>query len=78
MIEAPVGTYLFGPRDVPHKWAAGLEGARMLYLFTPGGFEELIEAMSVPAEALTPPPPEIAPPHDAAEIARRFGAELLG
>jgi hypothetical protein len=50
----------------------------MLYLFTPGGFEELIEAMSVPAEALTPPPPEIAPPHDAAEIARRFGAELLG
>lgn len=77
-IEAPVGTYLFGPRDVPHKWAAGPEGARMLYLFAPGGFEELIEAMSVPAGALIPPPPEVAPPEDAAEIARQFGVELLG
>ena len=77
-IEAPVGTYLFGPRDVPHKWSAGPQGARMLYLFAPGGFEELIEAMSVPAEALTPPPPEVAPPENALEIAHRFGIELLG
>ena len=77
-IDAPAGTYLFGPRDVPHKWTAGPGGARMLYLFAPGGFEELIEAMSVPAEALTPPPPEVAPPVDAAEIARRFGVDLLG
>jgi hypothetical protein len=34
--------------------------------------------MSVPAEALTPPPPDLAPPENAAEIARRFGAEILG
>ena len=77
-IDAPAGTYLFGPRDVPHKWAAGPGGARMLYLFAPGGFEELIEAMSVPADALTPPPPELAPPENAAEIARQFGVGLLG
>jgi quercetin dioxygenase-like cupin family protein len=77
-IEAPVGSYLFGPRDVPHKWTAGPEGARILYLFAPSGFERLIEAMSVPAEALTPPPPDPAPPENAAEIARRFGAEILG
>ena len=76
--EAPVGTYLFGPRDVPHRWAAGPDGARMLYLFTPGGFEELIEAMSVPAEELTPPPPELGPPENFVEIANRFGVELLG
>jgi quercetin dioxygenase-like cupin family protein len=76
--EAPVGTYLFGPRDVPHRWAAGPDGARMLYLFAPGGFEDLIEAMSVPAQALTPPPPELAPPENFVEIAARFGVELLG
>ena len=76
--EAPVGTYLFGPRDVPHRWAAGPDGARMLYVFAPGGFEDLIEAMSVPAEALTPPPPELAPPENFVEIAARFGVELLG
>jgi quercetin dioxygenase-like cupin family protein len=76
--EAPVGTYLFGPRDVPHSWAAGRDGARMLYLFSPGGFEELIEEMSVPAKALTPPPPEVVPPENFVEIATRFGVELLG
>jgi quercetin dioxygenase-like cupin family protein len=76
--EAPVGTYLFGPRDVPHRWAAGPDGARMLYLFAPGGFEELIEAMSVPAQTLTPPPPDLAPPENFVEIAARFGVELLG
>jgi mannose-6-phosphate isomerase-like protein (cupin superfamily) len=76
--DAPVGTYLFGPRDVPHRWTAGPDSARMLYLFAPGGFEELIEAMSVPAEALTPPPPELAPPENSVEIAAHFGVELLG
>jgi mannose-6-phosphate isomerase-like protein (cupin superfamily) len=76
--EAPPGTYLFGPRDVPHRWTAGRDGARMLYLFTPGGFEQLIEAMSVPAQSLTPPPPELAPPEKFVEIATRFGVELLG
>ncbi len=69
--------YLFGPRGVAHKWAAGPSGARMLYLFAPGGFEDLIEAMSVPAEALTPPPPDVLPPANAAEIAADFGVELV-
>ena len=71
MIEAPTGSYLFGPRHIPHKWTAGAEGARLLYLFTPGGFEEAIDAMSVPAEALTPPPPDVGPPPNLVEIVRR-------
>jgi quercetin dioxygenase-like cupin family protein len=76
-IGATPGMYLFGPRGVPHKWAAGPSGAHMLYLFAPGGFEDLIEAMSVPAEALTPPPPDVLPPANAAEIAADFGVELV-
>jgi len=76
-IEAPAGTYLLGPRDVPHWWAAGPEGARVLYLFTPSGIEGLIEAMSVPARALTPPPRDVVPPRNAPEIARQYGCELL-
>jgi len=77
-IDAPTGSYLFGPRDVPHRWSAGPEGARMLYLFAPGGFEDLIEAMSVPAETLTVPPADLAPPEDFAAIAAEFGVEILG
>lgn len=76
-VEAGPGAYLFGPKDVPHKWRAGADGARMLYLFTPSGFEEMIREMSVPAEELTPPPPDIGPPDNFVEIAARFGIELL-
>jgi quercetin dioxygenase-like cupin family protein len=76
-IDAPAGAYVFGPRDIPHRWAAGPDGARVLYLFTPAGIEALIEEMSVPATQLTPPPRGVTPPRNAPEIARRYGCEIL-
>jgi hypothetical protein len=42
------------------------------------GFEDLVEAVSVPAEAMTVPPPEVVPPEDAAEVVTRYGNEILG
>ena len=56
LVDAAPGTYLMVPRDTPHPWAAGPEGVRLLFLLTPGGFERLIAATSVPARALTVPP----------------------
>jgi quercetin dioxygenase-like cupin family protein len=76
-IEAGPGAYLFGPKDVPHKWKAGPDGARILYFFAPAGFEDLIREMSVPAAALVPPPPDVLPPANALEIAAKYGIELL-
>jgi len=76
-IEAGPGAYLFGPKDVPHKWRAGRDGARLLYIFTPSGFENLIREMSVPAAALVPPPPDVLPPANAVEVAAKYGIELL-
>jgi quercetin dioxygenase-like cupin family protein len=77
--EGGPGDFLFGPRDIPHRWeVVGDEPVRLLYLFTPGGFEALVEAMSVPARELTFVPPDVVPPEDAPEIAKRFGAEILG
>ena len=76
-VEAGPGAYLFGPRNVPHKWKAGTDGARLLYLFAPGGFEDLILEMSEPARELVPPPPDVRPPDNAVEVATRFGVELL-
>jgi hypothetical protein len=76
-VEAAPGTYLFGPRDIPHRWTAGPAGARLLYVFAPAGMEELIPLTGVPAERLTPPPPDVLPPENAAEIAAQFGGEIL-
>lgn len=77
-IEAPVGTYLFGPQDVPHKWAAGPDGVRMLYLFAPSGFEDMIHAMGEPAPERVAPSPVFEPPENIGELAAEFGVELLG
>ncbi len=76
-IEATAGQFALGPREVPHRYKVGSAGARMLWVLTPAGFEDLVEALSVPAEAMTVPPPEIAPPENATEIALRYGNELL-
>ena len=61
-IEAAAGDYLFGPRRIPHRYTVGAQGCRMLFIFTPGGFEDLLRATSRPAEARTLPPDDLAPP----------------
>src|ERR671916_1025662 len=55
-VELAAGEHAFGPRDTPHRFTVGPEGARMLWVLTPGGFENLVEAVSVPAEAPIVPP----------------------
>lgn len=55
-IEAGPGDYLFGPRNIPHRYTTGPDGCRMLFIYTPGGFEDLLRAVSRPAESRTPPP----------------------
>jgi quercetin dioxygenase-like cupin family protein len=77
-IEATAGQFAFGPRDVPHRFEVGPAGARMLWVCTPAGFENLVEAVSVPAEAMTVPPPEVVSPENAADIVTRYGNEILG
>ena len=49
----------------------------MLWVLAPGGFEDFIEDVSVPAEQPAVPPASVLPPEDAAEIVRRHGMELL-
>ena len=60
--EADPGDVAFGPRDVPHRYVVGAAGCRMLFIFTPGGFEGAIRAMSTPAGSRTLPPPSEQPP----------------
>jgi mannose-6-phosphate isomerase-like protein (cupin superfamily) len=76
-IDLGAGQYALGPRNIPHRFTIGPEGARMLWVLTPGGFEDLLEEASVPAERPTVPPPSVAPPANIAEIIRAHGNELL-
>jgi mannose-6-phosphate isomerase-like protein (cupin superfamily) len=76
-VELGPGEHAFGPRDIPHRFSIGPDGARMIWVLTPGGFEDFVHEASVPAERLTPPPPEVGPPADIAEIVLRHGKELL-
>ena len=76
-VELTAGQHAYGPRDVPHQFIIGPDGAKMLWVLTPGGFEDFIEDVSVPAERPTVPPADVAPPENAAEIVRRHGMELL-
>jgi len=81
-IKASPGSFLFGPKDVPHRYTVDSGPARMLFLLSPPGFEEFIYATSEPAkERVLPPAPE-GPPSEAemeqlGAIARQYGCELL-
>jgi len=64
-IEARAGDYVFGPLDIPHRYTTGPGGCRMLFIFTPGGFEELLRAVSRPAQNRSlPPAGDDTPPSD--------------
>jgi quercetin dioxygenase-like cupin family protein len=83
-IEARAGDYLLGPRDIPHRYTTGPEGCRMLFILTPGGFEELLRAISRPAETRNLPPAgqEAPPPSDEEmeemqAVIQAHGCELL-
>jgi quercetin dioxygenase-like cupin family protein len=55
--QAKAGTYLFGPRNIPHGFkVVGDKPARLLLLCAPGGFEQFVVEMSEPA----PAPPDMA------------------
>lgn len=78
-IEAHAGDYAFGPHGIPHRYTVGSAGCRMLFICTPGGFEDLVVAMSVPAQSRTLPPPSDQEPDWAwvAATAKAHGCELL-
>jgi quercetin dioxygenase-like cupin family protein len=79
-IEASAGDFVWGPRDIPHRYTVGPNGCRMLYICTPAGFENLVRDMSVPAETRTLPPVSDEEPdmEMVAAVAQRYDCELLG
>src|ERR671920_852544 len=81
--KAQPGLFLFGPKDIPHAFTVDSGPARLLFILSPAGFEELVREMGEPARALTLPPQPEAPPSEAemqqmAAMAAQHGVEFLG
>jgi quercetin dioxygenase-like cupin family protein len=80
VIEAPAGSFVYGPPDVPHTFSVVSDQARFLLGTVPGGFESFVRACAEPAGALTLPPDGITVPDPArlTELAAERGIEILG
>ncbi len=80
VVEAPAGSFVYGPRDVPHTFVVSSERARFLMVAEPAGLDAFVRTLAEPAGALTIPPPPAEPPDVArmAAIAAEHGIEILG
>ena len=77
---APAGSFVYGPRGIPHTFLVSSDEARYLLVTEPGGFEGFVHALSVPAEELALPPAGVAPPapEEMMAVAASYGLEIVG
>ena len=78
VIEAAKYGWVFAPRGIPHTFKVGSGGARALTFAFPSSFADFVAEMGEPAPQLTVPPPAPVDPHRLAEVARRYGIEIVG
>ena len=74
------GSFVYGPRDVPHTFTVSSDEARFLLVVEPAGFENFLLGLSEPAQSLTLPPASAEPPALDAMMAAAatFELEILG
>ncbi len=74
-LDGRPGTWVFGPRGIPHGFkVVGEQPARMLLMCSPAGFEKFMLELCAPLDAV-PAPPDMA---KLAAAAARFNVDLLG
>lgn len=78
VIEAAKYGWVFAPRGIPHTFKVGSDGARALTFTFPSSFADFVKEMGEPAPRLTVPPPAPVDPHRLAEVAHRYGIEIVG
>ncbi len=79
-VVATAGSFVYGPRDVPHTFMVTSDEARFLLVVEPAGFESFLLQQSEPARTLTLPPASgDSPPIEAmVAAAAEYGIEILG
>ena len=80
LTNAPAGSFVYGPRGIPHTFTVTSPEARFLLVTEPAGFEGFMRALSEPAQSLTLPPATTPPPDPErmTAIATEYGIEILG
>lgn len=78
-LVVPTGSFAFAPSGVPHAFTVDVEPTRVLVLAVPGGFEEFVAELGVPAESEEPPIDLALPdPEVLATVAQGYGIEVVG
>jgi quercetin dioxygenase-like cupin family protein len=80
VINAPAGSFVYGPREILHTFIVSSAEARFLLVTEPAGFENFLRALSEPAQTLTLPPSSAEPrdPEQMMATAAEYGIEILG
>ena len=80
LTTATAGSFVYGPRDVPHTFTVSSEEARFLLVVEPAGFENFLLELSEPAQSPTLPPASVEPatPETMMATAAEYGVEILG
>jgi quercetin dioxygenase-like cupin family protein len=80
VFEAPAGSFVYGPRGIPHTFEVASEEARFLLVAEPAGIENFVRAGAEPAQELIIPQPPSEPPDPAqmAALAAEYGIEIVG
>lgn len=78
--DAPAGTFVWGPREVPHGFRCRTESARVLCLMAPGGAEQEFRDAGSPAQTMTFGPIPDGPPDPGlmATMMSRYNYEIVG
>ena len=78
-IKAEPGTWVYGPREVPHGFRiGGASPVRFLLLYTPAGFEQFFVEVGEPARELTLPTAEPPNMERLISLAPKYDIEILG
>jgi quercetin dioxygenase-like cupin family protein len=80
VIDAPAGSFVYGPRGIPHTFVVSSDEARFLLVTEPAGFEAFVRTIGEPAAALEIPPAATEPPDVEAltRVAAGFGLDIVG
>ena len=78
-IAARAGTWVWGPRDVPHGFRVdGTAPARLLLFAVPAGFEQFVVEMGEPATKGSSPPAGEPDMEKLMTLTAKYRMEILG